>query len=171
MLKTKDEHTVLIKIKEWKALVENQNDERVKVLKADNGLEYCNNEFEIFYKNQGILRHKTVRKTPQQNGLVEMMNMTFLDRVVCMLYSSGLPKHFWGALMTTCYLVNGFPSNAIDCKTPEELWHGNPSNYDHLRIFGCTTYVHQSEGELELRSIKCIYLGCPEGVKRLQAME
>ena len=73
--------------------------------------------------------------------------------------------------MTACYLINRTPSSAIDFKTLEELWSGKPSNYDHLRIFGCTTYVHQSEGELELRSIKCIYLGCPEGVKRLQAME
>ncbi|RVW25587.1 Retrovirus-related Pol polyprotein from transposon TNT 1-94 [Vitis vinifera] len=69
------------------------------------------------------------------------------------------------AVMTTCYLVNRTPSSAIDLKTLEELWSGKPSNYDHLRIFGCTTYVHQSEGKLVTRSIKCIFLGYPEGVK------
>ena len=67
--------------------------------------------------------------------------------------------------MTTCYLVNRIPSSAINFKTPEELWFGKPSNYDHLRIFGCITYVHQSEEKLEPRSIKCIFLGYPEGVK------
>ena len=63
------------------------------------------------------------------------------------------------------FLVNRIPSSAINFKTPEELWFGKPSNYDHLRIFGCITYVHQSEGKLKPRSIKCIFLGYPEGVK------
>ena len=67
--------------------------------------------------------------------------------------------------MTTCYLVNRIASSAIDFKTPEELWFGKSSNYEHHRIFGCTAYVHQSEEKLEPRSIKCIFLGYPEGVK------
>ena len=69
LLNTKDEHTVLTKVKEWKALVENQTNKRVKVLKTDNGLEFCNEQFEMLYKNQGISRHKIVRNTPQRNGL------------------------------------------------------------------------------------------------------
>ena len=132
----------------------------------NNGLEFCNEEFEMFCKNQGILRHKIVRNTPQQNSLAVRMNRTLLDRVRCMLYSFGLSKHFWGeVVMTACYLVNRTPSSAIDFKTPEELWSGKPFNYDHLRIFRCTTYVHQSEGKLEPRSIKCIFLGYSEGIK------
>ena len=83
-----------------------------------------------------------------------------------MLYSSSLSKHFWGeTVMIVCYLVNRTTSSAIDFKTPEELWFGKPSNYDHLRIFGCITYVHQSEGKLKPRSIKCIFLGYIEGIK------
>ena len=74
LLTTKDEHTILTKVKEWKALVENQTNKRVKVLRMDNGLEFCNEEFEMFCKNQGILRHKIVRNTPQPNGLAESMN-------------------------------------------------------------------------------------------------
>ena len=73
----------------------------------------------MFYKNQGILRHKTIRNTPQQNGLTEKMNRTLLDRVRCMLHSSGLSKHFWGeTVMIVCYLVNRTASSAIDFKTP-----------------------------------------------------
>ena len=166
LLQTKDEHTILTKVKEWKALVENQTSKKVKVLRTDNGLEFCNEEFEMFCKNQGILRHKTVRNTPQQNGLAEMMNRTLLDRVKCMLYSSGLFKRFLGeVVMIAFYLVNKTPSSAIDFKTLKELWSGKPSNYNHLRIFRCKAYVHQSEEKLEPRSMKCIFLGYPEGVK------
>ena len=136
------------------------------MLETNNGLEFCNEEFEMFCKNQSILRHKIVRNTPQQNGLVEMMNKTLLDKIKCMLYSSGLSKHFWGeAVMIAFYLVNRTPSNAIYFKTLKEFWFGKTSNYDHLRIFGCKAYVHQSEEKLEPRSMKCIFLGYPEGVK------
>ena len=77
-----------------------------------------------------------------------------------------LSKHFWGeTIMIVCYLVNRIASSAIDFKTPEELWFGKSSNYEHHRIFGCTAYVHQSEGKLEPRSIKCIFLGYIEGIK------
>ena len=94
------------------------------------------------------------------------MNRTLLDRVRCILYSSGISKHFWGeTVMTACFLVNRTPSSAMDFKTLEELWFRKPSNYEHIRIFRCTAYVHQSEGKLEPRSIKCIFLGYPEGVK------
>ena len=64
MLRTKDEHIVLTKVKEWKAIVENQTNKRVKVLRTNNGLDFCNEEFKMFCKNQGILRHTTVRNTP-----------------------------------------------------------------------------------------------------------
>ena len=63
MLNTKDEHTVLTKVKEWKALVENQTNKRVKVLRMDNGLEFCNEQFEMLYKNQGILRQNSEEYT------------------------------------------------------------------------------------------------------------
>ena len=107
-----------------------------------------------------------MRNTPQQNGLAERMNGTLLDRVRCMLYGSGLSKHFWGeVVMTTCYLLNRTPSSAMNFKTPKERWFVKPFNYDYLRIFWCIAYVHQSEEKLKPRSIKCIFLGYPEGVK------
>ncbi|KAL6346168.1 hypothetical protein AAG906_027902 [Vitis piasezkii] len=71
----------------------------------------------------------------------------------------------WGPARVSSHGGNRAPSSAIDFKTPEELWSRKPSNYEHLRIFGCTAYVHQSEGKLEPRSIKCIFLGYLEGVK------
>ena len=75
------------------------------------------NHFENFCKTNGVLRHSTVRQTPQQNGLIERMNRTLLDRVRCMPYGSGMSKFFWGeAVSTECYLVNRITSSAIDFK-------------------------------------------------------
>uniref|UniRef100_A0A803QGP3 Retroviral polymerase SH3-like domain-containing protein n=1 Tax=Cannabis sativa TaxID=3483 RepID=A0A803QGP3_CANSA len=44
----------------------------------------------------GIERHKSKPRTPQQNGLVERMNKTLIERVRCMLEGAGLERRFWG---------------------------------------------------------------------------
>jgi hypothetical protein len=51
--------------KQWKILIENQTGKKIKGLKIDNGLEFYNEEFNKFYKNEGIVRHRTVISTPQ----------------------------------------------------------------------------------------------------------
>lgn len=116
--------------------MENQLDRKVKTLRIDNGLEYCNTEFDKFCSEQGILRHRIVRRTPQQNGVVKRMNKTLLEKVRCLLFTSGLPNTFWGeALSTAAYLINRSPSTAINFKCPEEVWSGRKPGLSHLRIF------------------------------------
>ncbi|KAG8482498.1 hypothetical protein CXB51_024223 [Gossypium anomalum] len=69
------------------------------------------------------------------------------------------------AASTACFLINRSPSVAIEKKTPQEVWSGNPANYSDLKIFGCPAYAHVDNGKLEPRSIKCIFLGYKTGVK------
>ena len=66
------------KFKEWKIMVENQTGCKLKTLRTDNGLEFCNKEFNQFCTQNGITRHRTCTETPQQNGLAERMNRTIL---------------------------------------------------------------------------------------------
>ncbi|GKB73282.1 retrotransposon protein, putative, ty1-copia subclass [Tanacetum coccineum] len=154
------------KFKEWKQLVENQTGRKLKKLRMDNGLEFCNQEFNNLCKESGIARHLTVAGTPQQNGLAERMNMTLLNKVRCLLIQSGLPDSFWAeATVTATYLINRSPSTTLEKKTPMDLWSGHPANYEMLRIFGCVAYSHVNQGKLKPRAIKCIFLGYPEGVK------
>ena len=61
-MKTKDE--TLQKFKDWKVMIENQSGKRVKRLRTDNGLEYCNFDFNRYCNEHGIVRHKTVKGTP-----------------------------------------------------------------------------------------------------------
>nr|GFB61826.1 retrovirus-related Pol polyprotein from transposon TNT 1-94 [Tanacetum cinerariifolium] len=56
-------------------------------------------------------------------------------------------------------------STSIEKKTSMEMWSGHPSDYGMLRIFGCVAYLHDKQGKLEPRAIKCFLLGYPEGVK------
>ncbi|KAH9646639.1 hypothetical protein KPL70_024932 [Citrus sinensis] len=164
ILKSKTE--VFEKFKQWKALVETQTCRKVKRLRTDNGLEFCNQLFNDFCAQNGVVRHKTVRHTPQQNGLAERMNRTLMDKVRCLLIHSKLPQSLWAeTLMTACYLVNRSPSSGIDFKTPVEMWSGRAANYSDLKIFGCPAFAHIKQGKLEPRALKCVFLGYPEGVK------
>jgi hypothetical protein len=62
-------------------------------------------------------------------------------------------------------LVNRTPSTVIDYKTPYEVWSGKPADYTGLCVFGCPAYYHVSEGKLEPRSKKGLFMGYGAGVK------
>ena len=162
----KHKNDVFLTFKQWKALIEKQTCKQIKRLRTDNGMEFCEGDFEEFCKNEGIVRHRTVRMTPQQNGVAERMNRTLLERARCMISNAGLTKDFWAeAINMACYIVNRAPSAALNFKTPEEVWSGTLADYSDLKIFGCPAYMHVNEGKLEPRAKKCIFLGYASGVK------
>lgn len=165
MMKHKDE--VLDIFLKWKKMVETQTGRRVKTLRSDNGGEYTSDPFFEVCQDEGIKRHFTVRKTPQQNGVAERMNRTLVEKVRCMLSHSGLSKVFWGeALSYARHIVNRLPSAALNGRTPLEVWSGSPANdYDSMRIFGCSAYYHVTESKLDPRAKKAIFLGFSGGVK------
>jgi hypothetical protein len=160
---------VFDKFKEFKALVEYQTEKKINILRTDNGGELCGNEFEEFCKKCGIARQKTTPYTPQQNGVVERMNMTLMKKARSMLSNAGLGQEFWAeAVGTTCYLVNRSPSSVLDDKTPHEVWSGKKPSLQHLRVFGCDAYVHvpkENRSKLYKKDKKCIFIGYKDGVK------
>ena len=83
------------RFKEFKVLVENQTKKKIKVLRIDNGGEFCSKEFEEFCKKCGTTRHKSSPYTPQQNGVAERMNKTLMERARSMLSGVGLGQEFW----------------------------------------------------------------------------
>lgn len=94
------------------------------------------------------------------------MNRTLMEKVRSVLVQSQLPKNLWAeTLLTTCYIVHLSPSAALEFKTPFEIWHEKPTNYDNLKVFGCPTYAHVSQRKLAPRALKGQFIGYPEGVK------
>ncbi|TXG50911.1 hypothetical protein EZV62_023435 [Acer yangbiense] len=85
----------------------------------------------LYCKNEGVVRHKTVRKTPQQNGLAERMNKTIVERVRSMLSCANLSVKFWAeATHTAVYLINRTPSQF---NTPLEKRTCHLANYDGVK--------------------------------------
>ena len=77
------------------------------------------------------------------NGVAERMNRTLLETVRPMLSAHGIPFCFWGeAINTAMHIKNRTPGASIGFKTPYELWYGRKPSLDHLRVFGCTAWVH-----------------------------
>eukprot|EP00253_Pinus_taeda_P008927 PITA_08927 len=108
--------------KQFRALVENNTGRTIKCLRTDNGGEFNSKEFDSYCKDAGIERHKTTVYTSQQNGVVERMNRSLLERARSMMSNARLQKELWTeAVATACYVINRSPSTAIDYKISQEL--------------------------------------------------
>ena len=144
----KHKHEVFQSFLEWKALAERSSGYKVKKFRTDNGGEYTSTEFEEYLKKEGIEHQYTIPKTPQQNGVSERMNRTLVETVRSMLHDSGLPHRFWAeALSTAAYLINRSPTTTLHDMTPFEAWYNKKPNVSHLRVFGCSGFVHIPEEE------------------------
>lgn len=170
----KHKNEVFETFKRWRAMVENRTGRKLKTIRSDNGTEYTEGVFKEFCDQEGIVRHWTVRNTPQQNGVAERLNRTLLERARCIRSNSGLGREWWAeSVATACYIVNRAPHSTLDGDTPYRLWSGEHADYNVLRIFGCTAYYHVKENKLDPRAKKAIFLGYAKGVKgyRLWCME
>ncbi|KAG8481237.1 hypothetical protein CXB51_026062 [Gossypium anomalum] len=115
---------------------------QIKYLRTDNGLEFCSDEFNRLCKSEGIVRdtdsssYSTAKRrcrTNEQNDHGEGSMYV----VKCQLTEVVLGR----SSLYCMFLINRSPSVAIEKKTPQEVWSGNPANYSDLKIFGCPAKV------------------------------
>jgi hypothetical protein len=100
-------YDVFDNFKKCKYLVENETRKRLKCLRSNNGGEYCTKEFDDYGLYHVIRREKTVPGTPQENGVLERMNMTIMEHARSMRLHAGLPLQFWVDVVdTVVYLIN-----------------------------------------------------------------
>lgn len=166
-LKNKDDSLKVFK--QFKAEVENQLNRSIKILRSDNGLEYCNKEFDNYLSKLGIIHQKSNVYTPQQNGLAERFNRTVVEKARCLLFDANLHKRFWAeATHTAVYIINRSLSSHLKGKTPFEIWTGKKPDISHLRIFGSSVMVFvpkEKRKKWDKKSIKCLLVGYPSDVK------
>jgi hypothetical protein len=87
-----------------------------------------------------------------------------------MLDESGLPASFLGqAVAAYVHIWNRCSTTRLTADTtPYELWHHKKPDVSHLRVWGCTAYVHiQKDKRTGIGSHmeKCIFVGYPQGYK------
>ncbi|GJT47542.1 putative ribonuclease H-like domain-containing protein [Tanacetum coccineum] len=139
-LATKDETSGILK--SFITGVENLIDQRVKVIRCDNGTEFKNKEMNQFCERKGIKREFSVARTPQQNGVAERKNRTLIEAARTMLADSKLPTTFWAeAVNTACYVQNRVLVIKPHNKTPYELFLGRKPALGFMRPFGCPVTI------------------------------
>ncbi|GJV58295.1 ribonuclease H-like domain-containing protein [Tanacetum coccineum] len=110
---TKDETSGILK--SFITEVENLIDQRVKVIRCDNGTEFKNKEMNQFCERKSMKREFSVARTPQQNG-AEVVN-------------------------TACYVQNRVLVTKPHNKTPYELFLGRKPALGFMRPFGCPVTI------------------------------
>jgi hypothetical protein len=118
-------------------------------LRYDNGGEFTSKEFMDYCSRHGIKRQFSVARKPQQNGVVEIKNMTLHEMARTMLMDSKLIDIFWThAVHTSIQIQNRLMLRNKTDKNPYELWKGRPANVKHFRVFGIKCYIKREYGRM-----------------------
>lgn len=119
--------------KQFLAFVKRQSGQKLKIIRTDRGGEFVSKEFYSFCSNHGIKHELTASYTPQQNGVDERKNKTFVEGARNMLNSSNFPNTFWAeAIITAAYLSNISSTHVVLNKTPHESWFDIKPKETHL---------------------------------------
>ncbi|KAI3758865.1 hypothetical protein L6452_06437 [Arctium lappa] len=146
-LRTKDETSELIK--SFILRIENQTNQKVKVMRSDNGTEFKNLDLNTFCEEKGIERQYSAPRTPQQNGVAERRNRTLIEAARSMLADSKLPITFWAeAVNTACYVQNRVLVVKPKNKTPYELLNKRKPFIGFFKPFGCSCTILNTKSHL-----------------------
>nr|GEV26574.1 hypothetical protein [Tanacetum cinerariifolium] len=95
-----------------------------------------------FFDEVGITQQFSATRTPQQNGVVERRNRTFVEATRNMLTFANLPLFLWAeAIATTCFTQNRLIIHKRFDKTLYELMNKRKPNIKFFRVFGCRCYL------------------------------
>ncbi|KAL0458347.1 UNVERIFIED_CONTAM: hypothetical protein Slati_0461900 [Sesamum latifolium] len=77
------------------------------------------------------------------------------------------PLSFLGyAVETGARLLNIAPSKSV-AQTPYQIWHGNPTSYKYLRVWGSPAYIKRLVGDkLDSRSSLYRFINYPKETTR-----
>lgn len=155
--------------KKFRALVEQDSEKKIKVLRSDRGGEFCSRQFLEFCEITGIKRQFTAPYNPQQNGVVERRNCTVVAMIRSCLKEMKMLSTMWGeALRHSVYVLNRLATRSLSNETPYEAWTGKKPDVSYMRVFGCVAYMKESNihtGKLDDRSRKVVHLGREPGTK------
>ncbi|SCV70654.1 BQ2448_3416 [Microbotryum intermedium] len=149
--------------KTWLAKVKLEMGATLKVLRTDNGGEYCSREFTEFCKARGTRQQYSIPHTPQQNGRAERVNRSIVEGVLALLADAHLPNTFWEeAVAYFVYCKNRCQHSALDKATPDFIWQGRRTDASALHPFGCTawlTVAPKLHSKLDPKAARVLFVG------------
>nr|GEV98417.1 retrovirus-related Pol polyprotein from transposon TNT 1-94 [Tanacetum cinerariifolium] len=138
-LRSKDEAPEVIKMFLIRITVLFQSP--VIIIRTDNDTEFKNQVLKEYFDSVGISHQMSSVRTPQQNGVVERRNRTFVEAARTMLIFSHAPLFLWAeAIATACFTQNRSIIHRRFKKTPYELINGRKPDISFLYVFGAFCY-------------------------------
>jgi hypothetical protein len=145
------------------AYVSTQFGKTVKAIQCDNGHEF-DNSFICFFllSNDTQLRLSCPYMSPQ-NGKAERIIRSVNNVIRTLLIQASLPGRYWiEVLHTATYMLNCLPTTVIQAVCPHLALFGSAPSYEHLHVFGYTSYPNTTTTaphKLSPRSTRCVFLG------------
>jgi len=108
------------------------------IIRSDNGTEFMGG-FDDECEARGIIRERTSRYNPQENGNVERANRTIFDSAMASILH--LDKRLWLlACEASAYVYNLMERSSRP--SVYEMKHGAKPDTSHLRVFGCRCFYY-----------------------------
>ena len=122
---------------------------KITTLRTDRGGKYFSNAFNDHLGKQGTLRIAAPHDTPKNNGVLERLNRTVLERTCVVLHASGLPKFLWGeAAIHIIWLKSRTPTHTLsNGATPFEMLYNVKPDLSRLFDWGAPVWVHDGTGD------------------------
>ncbi|CAD7080035.1 unnamed protein product [Hermetia illucens] len=146
----------------YEKLNNNKFGKPMKILRTDNGREYCNLEMKRYLEARGIEMVNTAPYTPQQNGKAEHDNRTIIESARTMITAKKLPLSLWAKAVGAAVTVLNRVLATGKAKTLYEIWFGKTPDVSHFRVFGSDAYMHidkQFRKKLDPKATKLILVG------------
>lgn len=146
---------------QFKNLVENQFNKRIKTIQYDGGGEY--KPVQKFAIETGIQFRMSCPYTSQQNGRAERKHRHIAEFGLTLLAQAQMPLHYWWeAFSTAVYLINRLPSVVTQNESPYSLIYHKKPDYTLLKPFGCACYPclkPYNQHKLQFHTTRCVFLG------------
>ncbi|GKE57111.1 retrovirus-related pol polyprotein from transposon TNT 1-94 [Tanacetum coccineum] len=79
---------------------------QVRTVRTDKGTEFLNKTLHAYFETEGIKHETSTARTPEQNGVVERWNCTYVEAARTMLSAAKVPLFFWAEAIATTYSEN-----------------------------------------------------------------
>src|SRR6266481_8311967 len=161
---------VLCYFKEYKALIENQMNNKLKHFRSDSGGEYINELFKTFCAKAGIIMEQTAPHSPVQNGIAKWINRTLLEHARAMIFSKNISKTLWLEVIAyACYIKNRSPTRTLGSNTtPYKAFYNKKPNIARLQEFGIQCWImvpEQWRTKLDPKAEQHIFMGITDNTK------
>src|SRR5882724_5737096 len=121
------------------------------------------------------LPDNTLHGEQHQNGVAKCANHTLEENATALLTEFHLPASFWGhAITTLVHVQNRSPTAALGGDIPYTCLYGKKPNMSHLKVLGCTAYVHIKKDKckrLSSHTEKCVFISYPAEYKGMDVLQ